>query len=81
MTVASVARDWVSANSSVPAWTAETVVDVGLAAGTGEADGAGALEAVDEVVADTAVHAGVHLALVYVHFALRTRESWKRVNH
>lgn len=76
-TLAAVACDGVSADSSVATRAAETVIYVGLAASSREADGTCALEGVYQVIADTAVEAGVDLALVYVYFTLCSCETWR----
>ena len=75
MTVTSVACDGVSAHSAVPTGAAEAIIYVGLTPGTRESDGACTFETVDQVVAYTAVHAGVHLTLVNVHLALGPSET------
>lgn len=80
-TLAAVPGDGVSADTSVAARTAHTVVDVGLAAGAGEADGTCTLEGVDEVVARASVEARVDLTLVNVYLTLRARESWTRLKN
>lgn len=79
-TLAGVAGDGVSADASVAAGAADTVVDVGLAAGAREADGTRTLERVDQVVADATVQARVDLALVYVDLTLRAREPWNNMH-
>lgn len=53
----------------------DAVVDVDLASGSGESARARALEGVDEVLAHTAVEAGLVFALVDVDFALCTSET------
>lgn len=75
-TLAAVASDGVSADPSVATRATETVVYVGLAASSREADGTCTLEGVNQVIADTAVQAGVDLALVYVYFTLCSCETW-----
>lgn len=80
-TLAAVTGDGVSADTSIAARTAHTVVDVGLAAGASEADGTSTLESVDEVVACASVEARVDLTLVNVYLALCTRESWIQLKY
>ena len=60
---------------AVSAGARDAVVDVGLAMISGEALRAGALERIDQVVAYSAVQAGLVGALVYVFFAHQAGET------
>lgn len=75
---AGVVSDGIVAGSSVSTRTGDAVVDVNLAPRAGEADGAGAFERVDEIVARAAVQTGPVLAFVYVDLALCPSETCKK---
>jgi hypothetical protein len=74
-TFASVACDRVHTVPSIPARTAQTIINVGLTPGARKPNRASTPEAIDQILANTIVQTGVDLTFIYINFTLSSSKT------